>query len=386
MTSFFYDPWNENEDLYPGKLLEKRLNELHENFIDKSAHYLGFPNSRIFDHQALAPFLKFNINNIGDPFHPNAGINTCNLEREVINFFGEIFGLPPEQGWGYITNGGTEGNMYGIACGRDMFPDAHLIFSAESHYCLPKIAHLLRMPYTIAPSNGDGSIDLEALSSIIEMLDGRPCILNLTVGTTFHGAIEEPLDIFHILEVKGCSESYIHIDAALYGPMLPFIKGAPLFDFRLPINSPSFSGHKFLGSPIPSGVVLCNRSTNISFGGCAEYVGSIDTTISGSRDGFTALILWSIISRLQRDGLATLSNQAIELAKYVHKSLQQLDIPCSRHPYGNILVFPRPSDCLSKKWLLSTRGTSAHSVMMPGVSREAISRFMTELREDLAGN
>jgi histidine decarboxylase len=324
MASFFYDPWNEYEDLYPGDPQEKFLKELHESFVNKSAHYLGFPNSRIFDHQALAPFLKFNINNIGDPFYPNAGINTCNLEREVINFFGEIFGLPPEQGWGYITNGGTEGNMYGIACGRDMFPDAHLIFSAESHYCLPKIAHLLRMPYTIAPSMGNGSLDLKALSSIIEMLDGRPCILNLTVGTTFHGAIEEPLEIFQILEAKGCSQFYIHIDAALYGPMLPFIKGAPVFDFRLPINSLSFSGHKFLGSPIPSGVVLCNRATNISFGGCAEYVGSIDTTISGSRDGFTALILWSIISRLKKDGLAMLSNQSIELAKYAQNSLNEV--------------------------------------------------------------
>ena len=117
---------------------------------------------------------------------------------------------------------------------------------------------------------------------------------------------------------------------------------------------------------------------------CAEYVGSIDTTISGSRDGFTALILWSIISRLQKDGLAVLSNQAIELAKYVQKSFKELDIPCSRHPYGNIIVIPKPSDCLSKKWLLSTRGGSAHIVIMPGVSREAISSFVTELREDLA--
>jgi histidine decarboxylase len=168
--------------------------------------------------------------------------------------------------------------------------------------------------------------------------------------------------------------------------MLPFIKGSPVFDFRLPINSLSFSGHKFLGSPIPSGVVLCNRATNISFGGCAEYVGSIDTTISGSRDGFTALILWSIICRLQKDGLATLSNQAIELARDVQKTFDEIDIPCSRHPHGNIIVFPKPSDCLSKKWLLSTRGSSAHIVMMPGVSPESISRFMTELREDPLAN
>ncbi len=386
MTSLFYDPWRENEDLYPGDVQEKYLKELHDKFIDRSAHYLGFPNSRIFDHHALAPFLKFNINNIGDPFHPNAGINTCNLEREVINFFGELLGLPREQGWGYITNGGTEGNMYGIACGRDLFPDAQLIFSAESHYCLPKIAHLLRMPYTIAPSNGDGSLDLEALSSIIDTLDGRPCIFNLTVGTTFHGAIEEPLDIFKILKDKGCSNFYIHIDAALYGPMLPFIKEAPVFDFRLPINSLSFSGHKFLGSPIPSGIVLCNRANNISFGGCAEYVGSIDTTISGSRDGFTALILWSITSRLQKEGLRMLSNQSIELAKYAEKIFKKIDIPCSRHPCGNIIVFPRPSDSLSKKWLLSTRGNKAHIVMLPGISRETLSSFITELRDDLVGN
>jgi histidine decarboxylase len=378
-----YDPWSANEQRYPAGDQQQRLNELLERFVERSAHYIGFPNSRILDFSSLAPFLKFNINNIGDPFHPNAGINTCDFEREIIAFFAEIFSLPLSQGWGYLTNGGTEGNMYGIVRGRDAYPDAQLIFSEESHYSLTKIAHLLRMPHTVVPCHGDGRIDLEALAAILAALDGRPCVINLNVGTTFHGAIESPEAVLKLLDAKGCKDFYLHIDAALDGPMLPFLAGAPCFDFRLPINSLSFSGHKFLGSPIPCGLVLCDRKRDQHFGSSAEYVGSVDTTISGSRDGFSTLILWSLISRLKQAGLAELAQESLRLADYAVDRLHNAGIACIRHPHSNIVVFRKPGPQLASHWQLATRGDFAHLVTVPGVTEEMLKIFVNELAVDL---
>lgn len=376
-----YDPWGEHERRFPSDVAAARLMALKAHFEERSAHYIGFPNSRLLSFAALADFLKFNINNIGDPFHPNDGINTCDFEQEVIGFWSTALHLDPAVGWGYITNGSTEGIMYGIAQGRDRHDDAVLIFSEQSHYCLYKIAHLLRLPHRVIPSHPDGSLNLEALTTTLVELGGRPVILNLTVGTTFHGAIESPQQVLELLEQRHCRNFHLHVDAALYGPMHCWIHGAPLFDFRLPIHTLSFSGHKFLGAPIPCGLVLSHRDPIQPFAGSAEYVGSVDTTVSSSRDGLCALALWLVIQQLGPLGLAELAAESLQRAEELVHRLQEAGIAATRHPHGCIVVFPRPDQAIARRWQLATCGDSAHIVTVPGVTQEMINTFITELVE-----
>jgi len=376
-----YDPWSEQEQRFPGDGTAARLMALKAEFEESSAHYIGFPNSRVLSFSALADFLKFNINNIGDPFHPNNGINTCNFEREVIAFWATALHLDPAAGWGYITNGSTEGIMYGVAQGRDRYEDAVLIFSDQSHYCLHKIAHLLRLPHRVIPSHPDGTLNLKALKTTLEDLGGRPFILNLTVGTTFDGAIEPPLQVLELLEQKHYRDFHIHVDAALYGPMHCWIPGTPLFDFRLPIHTLSFSGHKFLGAPIPCGLVLSHRDPIRSFAGSAEYVGSLDTTLSGSRNGLSALMLWLVIQQLGAQGLAELAAASLQMASELVGRMQSAGIAAARHPHSCIVVFPKPNQALTKRWHLATYGDFAHIVTVPGVTQEMIETFITELLE-----
>jgi histidine decarboxylase len=239
------------------------------------------------------------------------------------------------------------------------------------------------MPFSVVPCHADGRLNLEAFSEILGGLNGQPCVINLNIGTTFHGAIESPAEVLGILDRQGCKDYYLHIDAALYGPILPFIEGAPVFDFRLPVHSLSFSGHKFLGTPIPCGMVLCSRRLASAFGGSAEYVGSVDTTLSGSRDGLSTLILWSLISRLKRAGLAELAQESLALAEAAVNRLTAAGIASIRHAHGNIVVFQKPSQHLSRRWQLATRGGLAHIVTVPGVTEEMLKRFVAELGQDL---
>jgi len=373
-----YDPWTRHEQRFPGDAAVARLEALRSHFVERSAHYIGFPNSRLLSFAELGDFLRFNINNIGDPYHPNGGINTCHFEREVIHFWAQQLQLDPSSAWGYITNGSTEAIMYGIAQGRDRHEDAVLLFSEESHYCLHKIAHLLRLPHRVVASHGDGSLSLEALEVAIRALKGRPFILNLTVGTTFHGAIEPPQLVLELLERLHCRNYHLHIDAALYGPMLTWMDSAPLFDFRLPIHTLSFSGHKFLGAPIPCGVVLSHSDPIRPFDGSAEYVGSLDTTLSGSRDGLAALVLWLVIQRVGARGLSELARESLALAVDFADRMESAGISVNRHEHGCILVFRRPHEALARRWQLATRGNDAHIVTVPGVTSEMLETFLHE--------
>jgi len=375
-----YDEWSKNERRFPCRASDERLAELHAEMLDRAGRYIGFPNSRVFDYSHLARFLKFNINNIGDPFHPNSGTNTCAIEQEVIHFFASLFRLPEKDRWGYVTNGGTEGNLYGIHQGRETFPDAVLVFSEESHYCLKKIANILRMPSKTVPCRAHGEIDYDAFADVLAGLDGRPCVINLNIGTTFLGAIDRPQRILEILEARKCRNFHIHCDAALFGPMLPFVEGAPVFDFRLPISSISFSGHKLLGSPIPCGLVLCRKSGVRAFDGSAEYVGSIDTTISGSRDGFSVLLIWDSIMRLGLPGLAQLTRESFALAETATRALAAIGATPQRNEFSNIVVFENPGPALALKWQLATRGDFAHIVALPGVTESMLDRFVGDVK------
>lgn len=371
-------PWGDGDRRFASETANQQLQELHSLFLEQSAHYIGFPNSRILSFEELGAFLKFNINNIGDPYHPNDGINTCLLEQEVIAFWADQFHLDPALAWGYVSGGSTEAIMYGITQGRDRLEDPVLLFSEECHYCLHKIAHLLQLPERVIPSLADGSLDLEALSEVIVSLEGRPFILNLTVGTTFHGAIESPQEVLELLERHRCHEFHLHVDAALYGPMLPWIKGSVPFDFRLPIHSLSFSGHKFLGSPMPCGVLISHRDRIRSFKGNAQYVGSLDTTLSSSRNGISILVMWMLIKKLGCQGMAELAQESFSLAAETTDQMQRAGISTHRHPDGCILVFPKPDQALARRWHLSTRGEFAHIVTLPGVTREMLSSFIAE--------
>ena len=92
--------------------------------IRREAEYMiGYPSTRIIDFSPLFPFLDYFLNNIGDPNLPsNFRLNTHKMEREVIAWFKSILRAGNGDIWGYVTGGGTEGNMYGIYLARELFP------------------------------------------------------------------------------------------------------------------------------------------------------------------------------------------------------------------------------------------------------------------------
>lgn len=74
---------------------------------------------------------------------------------------------------------------------------------------------------------------------------------------------------------------YIHCDGALFGMMMPFIKRAPMVSFKKPIGSVSVSGHKFVGAPVPCGVVMTRMRCVMALSSEVEYLNSRDATIMG---------------------------------------------------------------------------------------------------------
>ena len=126
-----------------------------------------------------------------------------------------------------------------------------------------------------------GEIDYEALSFELEKNNDRPAIINVNIGTTVKGAVDNLDRIIRILHAQGFTRDrfHIHCDGALFAMMMPFIEcdcqpislsvsvtrrldryEGDALSFKKPIDSIAVSGHKMLCVSYPY-IVFCEAQS-----------------------------------------------------------------------------------------------------------------------------
>ncbi|HSX13691.1 MAG TPA: histidine decarboxylase [Chlamydiales bacterium] len=364
----------------------KELKRLHREFSHAAKHLFGYTISLLFDYSKLYKFLNFPINNIGDPFSQpsNLKINTLQIERKVIDRLAKLFHLKNNEHWGYVTNGGTEGNLYGLYLARELYPKGIVFLSDQTHYSAMKNIRLLRMPYIMVGSLANGEIDYDALEKELAANQQMgPPIFFVNIGTTMKGAIDDLKKIHRIISKLKISEYYIHCDAAFYGMVLPFISEVKPFDFRAGIDSIAISGHKMIGSPIPCGVVITKKSHVDKISTSIEYVGIKDTTISGSRNGITPLFLWHELVYSCQKKFKKKVQSCFEKANYIIERFHKHGIHAWRNPGSLTIVLPCPSKKIAKKWQLPTQGDICCMIALPQLTKRKIDQFIKEFAADV---
>ncbi|MCY3881272.1 MAG: histidine decarboxylase [Chloroflexi bacterium] len=360
-----------------------RLDALQQALEETSRRQAGYPANLAYDYSALTPFLQYSLNNIGDPFHEsNYAINSRAFEREVIAAFADLMRLPAEAAWGYVTSGGTEGNMYGLYLARKLHPDGIVFFSQDTHYSVLKNLSVLNMRNIMIKSQENGELDYDDLYETVRIHRDTPVIVMANIGTTMKGAIDDLARVRAILEDLAITSHYIHADAALSGMILPFIDDPQPYGFDAGIDSVSLSGHKVIGAPLPCGVVLTKREYVNAVARSVEYLGTLDTTVPGSRSGFTPLILWYALEHYGLDGLRRLVGDMLDMAAYAVERFNESGIPAWRNRNSVTVVFPRPSEEVVRRWQLAPLGDIAHVITMPHVTRETVDEIVDACAAD----
>ena len=371
----------------PASEIEEALESLLSEIRNATASQIGYPTNQRIDYSPLVPFLSYSVNNVGDPFHAsNYWANTHEFEREVIAYFARLFHLEEEDAWGYVTSGGTEGNMYGLYLARELFPNAVFYFSEDTHYSVLKNVRVLNARYIMIKRQENGEIDYGDLRDMIRVNRDVPAVIMANVGTTMRGAVDNIPQIRRILDDLVVSSYYIHADAALSGLILPFVPEPQAFGFDAGIDSISVSGHKLIGAPVPCGVVLTKRNYVERVGRAVEYVGVNDTTLSGSRSGIAPLMLWFALSRYGDDGLRELVEGMLENAEYAVQQFNRQGIKAWRHRNSATVVFPKPPQEVFQKWQIAPEGKEAHIITMPHVTREMIDELVGDCASGAEGD
>lgn len=345
---------------------------------ERAKNFIGYPAAVEYDYQNLFPLLNYSLNNVGDPFVESNDMHSKQFEREVVSFFADLFQAPASNHWGYVTNGGSEGNLYALYLARELYPQGMVYYSEATHYSVQKNIHLLNMDSIVIRSNEKGEMDYEDLGETIQWHRHRPAIILANIGTTMTEAKDDVPTIRSILKRFAIKNAYIHCDAALAGIYLALL-GRGTFDFSHGADSVAISGHKFIGSPLPCGVVLVKKAYKDRIGRSIPYIGTLDTTISGSRNGITPLFLWQAIQKMGREGLEQRALKALALAEYAEQRLQERGIPAWRNESALTVVFPQPSESICRKWQLASDGGQSHIICMPGVSRTQIEEFIEDM-------
>lgn len=194
------------------------------------------------------------------------------VEREIVQRLGGLFGFPLESIDGTLASGGMEANHTALLASlTDAFPafvtegvralESQPIFyaSSECHHSFPKAARLCGIGMNAlrhVPVDGNLRMKAKALEQQIRTdLDAGmlPFAVMATAGTTNAGAIDQLRAVSEIAHRYGL---WFHVDAAWGGGAAFVPELRPLLDGIERADSITFDAHKWLSVPMGAGVFL----------------------------------------------------------------------------------------------------------------------------------
>lgn len=274
------------------------------------------------------------------------------------------------------------------------------------------------------PSDQDGSIYIPALVKLVEAFAGKghPIIVNFNYGTTFKGAydnVAKAVDaLVPVLKRHGLYERkveydpvhgrydlrtgfWFHVDGALGAAYMPYLEMAeksedfPVFDFRIKeLQSIAMSGHKWIGAPWPCGIYMTKVRYQLLPPDNPMYIGSPDSTFAGSRNGFSALLLWDYYSKHSYEELINKTLYTRNMAEYAVSELRELerhlgmDLWVEYSPHSLTIRFKQVNEKLTFKYSLSgevlyvknERRAYSHIFIMESVTPQLIGNFINDLK------
>jgi histidine decarboxylase len=349
---------------------------------------------------------QFAFNNVGNPFRKSPiPYATHDFERDTIRAFGKLYGFAEDDTWGFLSHSGTDSNMHGMYMGRTLLKERTGVlpmayFTREAHYSVQILRDLLGMEGVTVGTLADGGMDPDDLARKLVEHANQPALVVATVGTTFKGAIDQLDQIRSRLQGV---DSYVHLDAALFGGYLPYTHYASEVAFasddpaiKSRYDSIAVSCHKFFGFPAPAGLFITTRKLYEEFNEAfskihnPEYIHQVPGTITCSRDAvkpaeFYFFTTPSALARQAKDAQAMLSNTSY-LMEQLKTRFPQLS-PQRSNPMSNTVYFRDPGPRIIDKYSLATMNVGidgkstrhAHVIVMPHVSREVLAEFLGDL-------
>ena len=134
---------------------------------------------------------------------------------------------------------------------------------------------------------------------------------------------------------------------------------------------------------MPCGIMITRKKLMEPLFQPVEYLNSVDSTITGSRNGQSSLYIWNVLVDKGIPGLTKDANNTMKNAEYLLDKMKTNKISCFKNKLSSTIIFQKPSQKIIDKWQLACTSDIAHVVIMPSVSITKINLFLEDLKDDL---
>lgn len=230
------------------------------------------------------------------------------IERHVLGWFADKFGLPVETVANFTT-GGAEANLsavivaltrrfpgYGDEGLRHVAATPTIYLSSEAHHSFNKIAHMTglgRSALRVVAINCDLKMDLADLTR--RVVEDRkngflPFLVVGTAGTTAAGVIDPLSDLARFCRAE---DLWLHVDAAWGGAAIISPKLKHYFDGIQLADSVTCDAHKWFSVPMGAGMFFCRHREALCQAFRAETTYMPGKTLGPVLDPYTSTMQWS---------------------------------------------------------------------------------------------
>ncbi len=314
------------------------------------------------------------------------------MEKELIEGLNTLY---QGEGHGFITSGGTESNFLALLSAyRNKGTRENVVIAPDTvHVSVDKACYIMGCRVVKIPTNNK-PVKISVLEEYIRKY--KPYAIVITAGTTERGLIDP---VKEAAEVAYNTNTYLHIDAAYGGLLIPFLYKHGYLNqdllFYEGISSISVDFHKNGLTPIPSSIILFSEEKYIEHI-CFEtnYMLSNKTCgLLGTRPGASVAAMWSMWKYFGFKGFEKLSLKLIDIAYKLYNGLRTINGIYVYEPILPIIVFKHYEiayDSLLLKllekgfYLYKSPSLSAlRIVVMPHMTLEHVKIFLDTLREIL---
>lgn len=317
--------------------LSQTINDIKKYGISHNIGALA-PRADLYAAKVYGNFLRHNTNNLGNWSNASHEGGTKRLEYELIQKLIHLYKAKSERVEGYVTSGGTEGNLYAMWLGKAYLlqyatlNQLYVLQTDLTHYSIDKACAMFSLAHTSIPLNPrTWTVDIRSLKSTMLRLmrrGTRGFLISATVGYTETGSSDDIKAITTLIDDLRKTHKYIHVsiivDAAFNGLILPFITD----DYR-PFTSPyihsfSIDFSKLTAVPYGAGVVLYRKHLRDLIEKEVPVFSMRDNTISGSRPGATAAAIWAVIHQYGKSQFRFIIRRQLRLKEFFIERMRQL--------------------------------------------------------------
>ncbi|MGC8581292.1 MAG: tyrosine decarboxylase MfnA [Thermoplasmata archaeon] len=311
------------------------LSKLLDFYYKKNVH---FKDGKIFNSMCTAPlpytkksYIKFIESNLGNPL---LYTGTKEMHDILINELKKVMHL--KGGYGYMTSGGTEGNITSLWIARNYTKKTKVLLTKTAHFSILKAINLLGMEGVYIKVNDQYQMNIEDLK---EKLDENTACIVTSAGSTELGIIDPIEEISDIANGK----FMVHVDAAFGGFVIPFLSHLKKYKFDFSLKSVKTliaDFHKMGMAPVPSSVLLMSNQKMIeSIKFETPYLSTnYNYTLLGTRPSGAVASSYAALYMLGEKGYTEIVNRCWKNTQYMKNRFEKLGIKPIVEPIMNILT------------------------------------------------